>query len=422
MSATRYKTTAHVFPGQHIRQYPGANRNREEDVQYLEVKQYTPLRYGEPQEGDITIIGTGAVSFPKEMYEPFYDELLTQFESHGLRIRSIWSVDKSDHGASGVLNEHTQGDDPSSSDLSRDLLNMVNMYRDQMTLPIVGIGHSMGATALFELSLIHPRLFASLVVIDPVVGAASLKSGALLIYASSRRPDLWNSRKEAEQAFRSAKALKTWDPRVMNLWLEHGLRATPTLLYPEPGRMTLRTTKANEAWTYGRSWFDPLPGNNSYVSEQGRIKYPDGDESILDTYPFYCPEANYVWDALPQIQVPVFYIFPDSSPMSTPDIMVKKIEQTGSGNRGSGGEKAGMTSKSVINGCGHLVAFEKPGECAENAVGWLAKSLKTWEERKKYERENRDNKSMNQVALSGEWIKRAKEGFDAFMARPKTKL
>ncbi len=143
MSSSRFNVTAHVFPGQHIRQYAGATRNREEDVLHLEAKQYTPVENGEPRRGDITIIGLGAVSFPKEMYEPFYDELLTTFNKRGMRIRSIWLVDKSDHGASGVLNEHTQGDDPSTSDLARDVLNMINIYRDQMTLPLVGIGHSM---------------------------------------------------------------------------------------------------------------------------------------------------------------------------------------------------------------------------------------------------------------------------------------
>jgi hypothetical protein len=143
MPSSRFNITKHVFPGQHIRQYAGGTRNREEDILQLEAEQYTPLDNGDSQTGDITIIAVGAVSFPKEAYEPFHDELLAIFEQRGLRIRSIWSVDKSDHGASGVLNEHVQGDDPSVSDLARDLLNMINIYRDQMTLPLVGVGHSL---------------------------------------------------------------------------------------------------------------------------------------------------------------------------------------------------------------------------------------------------------------------------------------
>lgn len=33
-------------------------------------------------------------------------------------------------------------------DHSRDLLNMVNHFRDSMSRPIIGIGHSMGCTQL----------------------------------------------------------------------------------------------------------------------------------------------------------------------------------------------------------------------------------------------------------------------------------
>lgn len=170
--ATNFSVITHTFPGQHIRHYAGGTRNGDEDVQYLEVKQYTPLTNPNPSKGDITIIGTCAVSFPKEMYEPQWEALLSHFNRHGLRIRSIWAVDKSDHGGSGILNENTQGDDPSFSDFARDMLCMVNQFRDQMTLPVVGFGHSMGATALLELSLLHPRLFSSLVLIDPIIGTS----------------------------------------------------------------------------------------------------------------------------------------------------------------------------------------------------------------------------------------------------------
>ncbi len=65
LSSYLFKVTKHTFPGQHIRHYPGATRNREEDVQQLEVKQHTPADNLAPQDGDITIIGTCAVSFPK---------------------------------------------------------------------------------------------------------------------------------------------------------------------------------------------------------------------------------------------------------------------------------------------------------------------------------------------------------------------
>ena len=319
------------------------------------------------------------------------------------------------------MNEQTQGDDPSCSDLARDLLNMINLFRDQMTLPIIGIGHSMGGTALLELSRMHPRLFSSLILIDPIIGPSIKGAGVALVYASSRRPDVWSSRGEAEKVFKSAKALQKWDPRVMKLWLEYGLRDTPTLLHPEPGKVTLRTTKAVEAWNYARNWFDPLPEDGTYLTERSMAKYPDGTPDILDNHPFYRAEAMSVWNDLPRIRHSILYVFPETGPMSTTQAMNEKVARTGSGAGGSGGEKTSRASKVVVKG-GHLVPFERPEECASVISEWLVKDLRAWEMRGKLEVEERDDKSVNKVALSEEWIRQAKKWFDANRPIPKANL
>lgn len=75
------------------------------------------------------------------------------------RIRSISIADCSHRCASGVLNEGIQGDDgmlvccshrtgdliPPADwfDHSRDLLSMVNHFRESMRPPIIGVAHSM---------------------------------------------------------------------------------------------------------------------------------------------------------------------------------------------------------------------------------------------------------------------------------------
>lgn len=61
MSSHKFKITKHIFPGQHIRHYAGATRYKEEDIQYLEAKQYQPRDDPEHQEGGLTIIGTCAI-------------------------------------------------------------------------------------------------------------------------------------------------------------------------------------------------------------------------------------------------------------------------------------------------------------------------------------------------------------------------
>jgi pimeloyl-ACP methyl ester carboxylesterase len=416
---SRFRVTKHVFPGQHIREYPGATRQNEEDVLYLEAKQYTPLSNPDPQDGDITILSTGATSFPKEMYEPLWDELLIHAESTGLRIRAIWCVDKVDHGASGILNERTQGDDPSYFDLSRDIMHMTNIYREQMPQPIYAIGHSMGATALLELSRIHPRLLSGIIPIDPIIGSSASSIGVILAANSAKRPDLWNSRQEAAKVFRSARALKRWDPRVMDLWLEFGLRETPTLLYPEPGKVTLTTTKANESWSYARPWFHPARTEADLLSDANWIKYPDAPKDMKTVHPFYKAEAMNFWDELPHIHPPVLYVFPDTGPMSTKEVMDGKVNQTGNGVGGNGGAASGRTSKVVMKRAGHLVPFEDPGRCGRICAEWLEKEVKAWAQRRDFEKANRDDKSVDRMALSEEWMRNSEAWLQKSKSKPR---
>lgn len=64
------------------------------------------------------------------------------------RIRSIWIADVAHQGTSGLLNEDLIGNDPSLADHARDLLYLINLKREDMPRPIMGIGHSMGGTSL----------------------------------------------------------------------------------------------------------------------------------------------------------------------------------------------------------------------------------------------------------------------------------
>ncbi|KAI6890527.1 putative toxin biosynthesis protein [Hortaea werneckii] len=412
---SNFQVKTHRFPGQHIRQYPGATRHDEEDVLELEAKQYIPLSNPHPKPGDVTILATHAVSFPKELYEPLWDDLLShtnhsETAAVAFRIRSIWVVDASNQGASGVLNEHIQGDDPSFFDYPRDLLHMINTHRSEFPQPIFGIGHSMGGTALIQLSYMHPRLLAGLVLFDPVLGMSTSRTFASLFYMSCTRPELWDNREDAEGM--SAWLFKSWDPRVLKLWNKYGLRGTPTLAYPEPNKITLATSKAQEAWMYGRNWFDSLSpdGKGGYATVAARTKYPDLHPGVLETHPFYRPEDLYVWNALPSLRPRTLYICPDSGPMSNPKAHQEKLERTGSGLGGNGGVKCGHVSAAKVQGTGHLLPFEKPAECARLAAEWLGREVLSWRERSRFEKESRDDKSDDMVRLSEKWMKEV-EGF-----------
>jgi hypothetical protein len=65
MSTTLFRVQEHTLPCQHIREYPHATLNAQEDVLHLAIKQYTPLDNLSPQPGDATILGAHANGFPK---------------------------------------------------------------------------------------------------------------------------------------------------------------------------------------------------------------------------------------------------------------------------------------------------------------------------------------------------------------------
>lgn len=65
MASSPFRIVEHVVPGQHIREYPAATANSQEEPLNLVVKQYIPLDNPDPQPGDVTILAAHANGFPK---------------------------------------------------------------------------------------------------------------------------------------------------------------------------------------------------------------------------------------------------------------------------------------------------------------------------------------------------------------------
>lgn len=105
------------------------------------------------------------------------------------------------------------------NDYSRDVEQMVNCFAEHMPAPRFGIGHSMGGQCIFECAIRNPSLFIAIVGLDPIIQNVQWDGympGSHPIVASSRRRDIWKSREEAEQYFRTRPYYKTWDPRVVD--------------------------------------------------------------------------------------------------------------------------------------------------------------------------------------------------------------
>ncbi|KAF8867252.1 alpha/beta-hydrolase [Acephala macrosclerotiorum] len=405
MSSSVFEIREHTVECQHIREYARATANTQEDVLHLAIKQYVPLDNLNPNEGDLTIIGTHANGFPKELYEPLWEDLHARSKNNGFKIRSIWVADLANQGASGALNEFLLGDDPSWSDYPRDLLHMINVFRKEMPMPIVGIGHSIGGNVLCNLALMHPRLLSTIVLLDPVVQQhATAPSGPNPVQASTYRRDLWTSRAEAEAAFRKSKFYQSWDPRVMERWCQYGVRETPSALYPnEKGAVTLSTTKHQECFTFMRPSWDAMSEDGKTIVRRDLV--PDMHPDSLDKFPFYRPEPPNTLARLSGLRPGALYIFGAESPMSAPHYQEEKLEITGSGFGGSGGRKEGRVKGVSLNGIGHLVAMDTPEKCADAAAAWLGQESKRFvEDRKKYAEWAKQSLEAKST-FSKDWIK-----------------
>lgn len=297
-------------------------------------------------------------------------------------------ADVAHQGKSSVVNEDELGNDPSWFDHSRDLLHMINHFRKEMPRPLIGIGHSMGGGQLVNLSIMHPRLLSTLVLIDPTIQLESIvsppaSSGPSLAQMSTFRRDIWPSREEAAESFKKSKFYQTWDKRVLDRWIEHGLRDLPTKLYPQSPfqdssktPVTLATSKHHEVFTFVRPSFDSLDTDGNPSNNQQKFL----DMGNEPTQPFYRPEAASVFRSLPHLRPSVFYIFGGQSFLSPPDRRRQKMETTGTGLGGSGGAREGRVHETVLEHAGHLIPMEAVDECAQKTADFLAPELQRWRE------------------------------------------
>ena len=231
-----------------------------------------------------------------------------------------------------------------------------------------------------QLSLLHPRLLHALILIDPVIQTENPSKS--FAKPSTYRRDLWPSRAEARKKFTSSKFYQAWDARVLEKWVQYGLRDLPTELFPDGGDstevpVTLTTPKSQEVFSYLRPKYK---GTSGMIPEKDWAVYGDmHPHDVEEDYPFYRPEPGQIFRRLPELKPPVLYVFGKNSELATLDLRRKKMEATGVGVGGSGGVAEGRV-KEVVLDCGHLVCMEKVKECADVAASFAVSEVTRWEE------------------------------------------
>jgi pimeloyl-ACP methyl ester carboxylesterase len=241
----------------------------------------------------------------------------------------------------------------------------------------------------------------AVVLMDPVIQRGG--GGSNWAAASTYRRDLWPSRKVAAEKLRSSPALKLWDPRVLDKFIEYGLRELPTEQYPEiPPEskesgdipVTLQTTKAQEVYNYIQPMYYD---ERLMVPEHERHRdFSSDDLAFSADAAFNRSEKIALHRRLPEIRPSTLFVFGATSEVSGPEARKDKLDITGTGPGGSGGAKKGMVKEVVIQS-GHLVPLEKPDDsgvaCAEFVDGelgrWEREEKERWRIREKFTREER---------------------------------
>ncbi|KAG7387081.1 hypothetical protein PHYPSEUDO_014735 [Phytophthora pseudosyringae] len=89
--------------------------------------------------------------------------------------------------------------------------------------PIVGVGHSMGAAALWNVEAELPGTFGGLVLFEPFVeepGTRDPKIQRYIFNLALNRQHRWETRQAAANYFENVKGFATWDRESLACWLE----------------------------------------------------------------------------------------------------------------------------------------------------------------------------------------------------------
>ncbi|KAH7912290.1 Alpha/beta hydrolase fold-1 [Hygrophoropsis aurantiaca] len=217
-----------------------------------------------------TLVFAHAAGFCKEQWETVIDgifKLLRQSEDtngDGLptkfKIREMWTIDAPNHGAAAILNEQVLqwGYDNvfSWETYGRAVHAFLSGHGSRTDSyfrghNIIGIGHSLGATAVMLSTTFQPSIsYKSIHIFEPMIYGQQweLKLRDFFLDVALKRRDIWPSSEEAFNVMRNRSARKTWDERILKLFVRHGLRTLPTLDYPDKTiGVTLSCSKKQEA-------------------------------------------------------------------------------------------------------------------------------------------------------------------------------
>ncbi|KAI0648737.1 alpha/beta-hydrolase [Trametes meyenii] len=209
----------------------------------------------------------------KETWEPALEHLFAArgpADGRGAPlVREAWAFEMQSHGEAALANDAALRamESPLTVEEYADAVKRFVASGALAGHRLVGVGHSLGATALLltTTSDALPGIaYDALVLVEPSLitreafdANLAEREGALraMSEAVSRRRDAWASREDAAAYFKKRFPWSIWHPRVLDLYVKYGLRDAPAIPDTPPGEekkkgVTLCCTKAQERATY----------------------------------------------------------------------------------------------------------------------------------------------------------------------------
>jgi pimeloyl-ACP methyl ester carboxylesterase len=234
---------------------------------------------------------------------------------------------------------------------------------------IIAIGQSWGGYIPVAAALLHPRLFAAVVAMEPFLAASGMvidprgMAGNTMRTMAKKRTH-WASREEARSLLRRNAYFRRFDGDVFERVMEMDLRRTGNgeeVEFVTPKAMEVATMVRLIDGETGRGWSD-FTGDRPEVVMSG----------------FYRSEPHYIMERLADVRPPVLYVFGTDSIVAAKPFPEFLVENTGIGQLGSGGPKKGMVDVVYVEGADHPLPFEKPGGTAKAVVPWIQKHIQRW--------------------------------------------
>ncbi|KAF2772947.1 hypothetical protein EJ03DRAFT_371411 [Teratosphaeria nubilosa] len=224
------------------------------------------------------------------------------------------------------------------------------------------------------------------------------------------RRDKWPSREAAIDYFSKSPVHKQWDPRVLDLYFDHGLMDLPAEAEREPGPAALKTPKHQEAVNFARAAW-PRSRDQQPTTETVQFERQSHPEAIavpnVPGNPIYRPEMTKTFEQLPRLRPSCLYVYGSKSVFSSskPENRRENLEVIGVGSGGTGGAEEGRVKESEIEGGTHWAPFEKPAEVAKKMGFWLDQEIELWRVSEEAESKAKEGVPVEQRSMvDDDWV------------------